>query len=388
MARFRKREPVACGTCGAPLDLEDGAKEARCRFCGETTRFDARSRPPGVPTNRLPLLLVAVVAFTSLSGIASFLLLMKPGTTAASTPVAVPAPAPTPTPTPAAPAPVAPTPVPEETPAPSAAPEASLDVEHGPLTLVWKASVRSSVGKVFRPGTPCTLTAHVTSDGNRVHHDLVSLQCGGEILYDSTVPLEGMSSNHFGLGEEPLIAQAGVYEYALDAEDVGSRSGPRAQLTVNTQEKAAEAFRDSAPSYHVYLAIERDSQTRKGKPLFKETIPAFAGVVKRKAKVVQRSGSVPFSASSCDVVISPAYAEGDTCRVLVTCGGKVMYGAGTSGYAHCLVANGAPTSFVDARPTASGSDPELSIDLVAGTGTLGDTTKSGVTYSVQFSLSP
>jgi hypothetical protein len=206
------------------------------------------------------------------------------------------------------------------------------------------------------------------------------------VLYDSSVPLNGMANMSFGLAERPISGQVNVFDYAVSLEDVGTRSAPKAQITVDSKRQMMEAFRDSMPSYRVSAAIETFTHPRSGLPLFKDTVPAFDQVVVAKAKITSRSGAVPFGGGSCDLKISPAYAQGDTCRVTLSCGGKIMYGAGDSGYNHCLVQDRHPTSFVDAEPTPTDTDPELQADLVAGTGSLSDTTTSGATYLVAFTV--
>jgi hypothetical protein len=44
------------------------------------------------------------------------------------------------------------------------------------------------------------------------------------------------------------------------------------------------------------------------------------------------------------------------------------------------------TGFVDPNPTPKDGDPELAVDLAAGTATLGDTSKTGAKYTVSFTL--
>jgi hypothetical protein len=206
------------------------------------------------------------------------------------------------------------------------------------------------------------------------------------MLYDSSVPLNGMASESFGLDETPSAGQVGVFRYQMRAEDVGPRSAPRAQITLNTDEHVVEAFRDTAPSFRVRATVDASTAERKARPITADGVPPFDQVVTRKAKVTAKSGSVPFGASSCELVISPGYGKGHNCRATLTCGGQIAYGSGTQGFDDCSLADGKPVAFVDAYPTPSDGDPEINCDLEAGTLTLGDTSKSGTTYSVSFSL--
>jgi hypothetical protein len=172
----------------------------------------------------------------------------------------------------------------------------------------------------------------------------------------------------------------------IEAQDVGTRSGPKAQLSANSRAGVVEVFRDTAPSFRVQAVIERSSQVREGRPLFTKTVPPFTHLVTRHASVVSKSGRVPFSGSRCTLVISPAYAEGNTCRVTLRCQNKLVYGAATQGYNHCLMEAGEPASFVDSNPTPASGDPQLQADLKESTATLSDAQPNGSSYLVQFAL--
>jgi hypothetical protein len=206
------------------------------------------------------------------------------------------------------------------------------------------------------------------------------------VLYDSSLPLEGMSSHRFGVGEQPVSGEVSHFDYVIEAQDVGTRSGPKAQISANSRAGVVEVFRDTAPSFRVQAVIERSSPVREGRPLFTKTAPPFQEVVTRQASVVSRSGRAPFGGSRCTLVISPAYAEGHTCRVTLRCQNRLVYGAATQGYNHCLLDGGEPVSFVDPNPTPASGDPQLQADLKENTATLSDAQPNGSSYLVQFSL--
>jgi hypothetical protein len=148
----------------------------------------------------------------------------------------------------------------------AATPEAP-EVEQERVTLTWAARVRSSTGAAPAAGAPCTLTAVVANALDGPHEDRLTLQCQGRVLYDSSVPLEGMANANFGLREEPVAGQALAFVYALEADDIGTRSGPRAQISLRTADGVLEAFRDTAPSYRVKASIDRTSAVRHGQSL-------------------------------------------------------------------------------------------------------------------------
>jgi hypothetical protein len=206
------------------------------------------------------------------------------------------------------------------------------------------------------------------------------------MLYDSSVPLNGAASTTFGLDEEPQAGVVGVFRYFLKSQDVGARTGSRAQIAIDTRKRDVTAFRDAAPAFHVQASIDELTAERRGRPITAASVPPFGDVVSRKARVTAKSGAVPFTTSSCEMLISPGYNQTYTCRVLLTCDGHLAYGGGTEGFDRCTLPAGEPVSFADVKPTPVDGDPELTCDLGAGTCTLGDTTKSGATYSVTFAL--
>jgi hypothetical protein len=263
------------------------------------------------------------------------------------------------------------------------------DLETSPVTLTWKGKLTASSGSAPPVGSPCTLTTTVRSRPTGMpSYDRLTLECRGDMLYDSNVPLSGASSYTFGIDEEPQAGVVDVFRYFLKSQDVGARTGARAQITVDTRKHDVTAFRDAAPTFHVQATVDELTAERRGRPITAGSVPPFGNVVSRMAKVLTRSGPVPFVASSCEMLVSPGYAATYTCRVVLTCGGKVVYGEGTEGFDKCTLPAGQPVSFADVKPTPVDGDPELACDLGAGTCTLGDTTKSGATYSVTLALAP
>ena len=234
------------------------------------------------------------------------------------------------------------------------------------------------------------MTASLGSSHHRIHEDLLTLRCKGTLLYDSSVAPNGTADTSFGLAEMPVSSQTGSFVYSMSAQDLGPRSGPRAQIAVETADGQAEAFRDALPSFRVVVSVDRTSAARRGRPLREENVPPFTQIATRTAKVVTRSGAVPFAVSTCTLRISPGHNVKQNCRVNLSCGGQEVYGAGTAGttgFNDCVLAAGAPVSFEDPNPTPTDDDPMLKADLAAGTATLGDKLASGATYSVAFTLS-
>jgi hypothetical protein len=382
-------QALSCPNCGAPVDAPTSPDQrvVRCTFCLRT--FEVGAAPlPSLPRSGPSLAVLVGVALVAVLGLGAVAFLALRGRRPPEALPPLPAPA-------VAPAVVATTPAPGTTPpaappTPRAAdsPAAAPAVEPGPVTLTWKGRLTSSTGDAPPAGAPCTLTATVSSRGSgKAHQDLLTLQCQGRMLYDSSVPLNGMSNSSFGIDETPTAGEIGVFRYQMRAEDVGPRSAPRAQITLSTPDHVLEAFRDTLPSFRVRASIDVFSAERRALPVSADSVPPFDAVVARKARVTGRTGAPPFAAATCDLRVSPAYRTGHNCRVVLTCGGRAVYGGVAGGFDDCALVDGRPVSFVDAYPTPTDGDPELNCDLQAGAATLGDTSKAGASYSVTFALS-
>jgi hypothetical protein len=363
---------LTCPSCGGALTPPDlpGQQILRCSVCmrGCDVGALAQASPGGAP-GRVPpaLIITAGVGLLMVIGAVAFLATRDSDAAPKSAPSSAPA------------ASTVSSTAPSQTPAP--------DLEISPVTLTWKGKLTASSGSAPAVGSPCTLTTTVRSRPTGMpSYDRLTLECRGDMLYDSSVPLSGAASYTFGLDEEPQAGVVGVFRYLLKSQDVGARTGSRAQITVDTRKHDVTAFRDAVPAFHVQATVDELTAERRGRPITAASVPPFGDVVSRKARVTTKSGAVPFAASSCEMLISPGYNQTYTCRVVLTCDGRIAYGAGTEGFDKCTLSGGQPVSFADVKPTPVDGDPELTCDLGAGTCTLGDTTKSGATYSVTFAL--
>jgi hypothetical protein len=253
------------------------------------------------------------------------------------------------------------------------------------VTLTWKARLTSSTGAAPGAGTACVLSATVASRGTpSAHEDLLTFTCQGKTLYDSSVPLNGMSNSSFGVDEIPTTGRHGVFRYMLRANDLGSRSGSRAQITLDTSVGAVEAFRETVPTYRVKATVDAYSAERSGRPI---TALPFESVVQRKAKVTTKTGKAPFAATTCDLSVVPVSSGKHNCRVAFTCGGASVYGKPGGGFGDCATRDGEATGFLDEKQTPVDGDPALQCDFDAATAVLSDTKSDGSTYEVDFALS-
>lgn len=106
-------------------------------------------------------------------------------------------------------------------------------------------------------------------------------------------------------------------------------------------------------------------------------------------RVRESVGSAPVQPDAqCTVVVhrDPDFPDVTyNCRVVVTCGGTVLYGTGSTGYIFCSVIDGAPATGLDASGSNSGQgeDPMLRLDLPAGEVQVSDDTGWSITIDVE-----
>ena len=372
-----------CERCGAPATLEDEATSFTCEYCNTVTEVARTPEPPSRSDSKgkTPTWPFAVAGFVLVVLGISYSVSMD--RIAAKAEARVPAPVPVPVPSPVPVPPQVAAPVPQVT--HPAGPDPKL-VELDPVVLTWTGKVRSSSGDGPRNGAPCTFTvkAHRDPGSDRAREDFSVLSCGGKVLYDSQQPLNGMSSHRFGLNEMPVADEVSVFQYAVVLDDTGNRSGDRNQISLESPKGLGEAVRDGLGSFRVSVTIDALSAVRRGKPLFDDSLPPFAEVVRRKARVVSATGAKPFAGSVCDFSLSPGDKE-HNCRAKLTCAGKVLLGSGTAGFQNCTLAGGKPVSLLDAYPTDKDHDPELNVNLETASLVLADSTARS-SYTVTFKL--
>ena len=260
-------------------------------------------------------------------------------------------------------------------------------VENGPVTLTWTGTVKQSTGKAPAIGTSCTMTADftVTSEYQPSKRHVV-VTCGSASLYDSNASLNGSSHNEFKLGEWAVGGKVSVFDYDLDASDVGTRTGARNQMTVATSDHELIVFREIAPTFRVTINIPNGEVRREGKPVWESEIPPFRQLVTAKATMDTSSGTLPFTGKTCDVVFGPGSAT-HNCRVQVTCGGKLIFGLRHSGFESCFMRDDLPFRVIDSEPTPTDHDPILSVDTSDKTMSMSDKNDAGTqTYSATFHL--
>jgi len=114
------------------------------------------------------------------------------------------------------------------------------------------------------------------------------------------------------------------------------------------------------------------------------THPGFAAVA-HTGTVTAAGGLVGVTPEqSCSLRVSPVPRGTFNCRLLLTCGARVVYGDGVMGYAHCALIDGVPVRATDTHTTGEEGDPALALDLQRGALHLWDDTPGAVTLDVAF----
>jgi len=111
--------------------------------------------------------------------------------------------------------------------------------------------------------------------------------------------------------------------------------------------------------------------------------PPATKLATRKALVTSSTGTLPFTDKTCTLDVFQL--KPGSCRALVTCGDKRVYGSATS-HIDCDASGTDVHSLEDPDPTYVDYDPILHADFHKGTATLADETRAGQTYAVEFRL--
>ncbi|WP_437599564.1 hypothetical protein WMF28_42755 [Sorangium sp. So ce590] len=324
------------------------------------------------PRRSLAVPILAMLAGLGLCAMVAGYALMRPASDAI---VDVPGPVPA---VPAEPVPAPPSPAP-------APPEPAASAPERPLrraTATWSAAVTRATGLPLAAGARCTVEAELTSSGDDIRVPSLEVVCGGKPIYRSRDPLNGMSMFSSGV-EEDSGAEPGTQVYALSYEDKGSRAGDRAEVSLDSIRKAGAVWRDSAPAYRVELMLAYQSPPVAGEPLLDVTRMAL----RRSGRVTESTGPSPAKAGSrCALQVSPL-PRGGKCLTRLACGGRVLYGAGTTGVSECTVEGDQVVRVHDGNTTPNGGDPAFDLDVATGRVTVKDDV-GGATWTVGVKLDP
>lgn len=237
----------------------------------------------------------------------------------------------------------------------------------------WNATVKSIQGSGPPAGASCKILAELSGNGSGAGVSDLEVVCGTRFLYRSTDPFSGVSNNGNNVGESAGKA-AGTQRYTLMLQDQGTRSG-RAQISLDTAQRSGVIWSDNVPTFRVELAMEAESLPVTGEPLIdpENRVERLSEAVVRTGTASKLEGTPGVTpGAQCTVDVSPVTSGDQNCRVRVRCGGKLLYGDGTSGYNKCTVKEGRIGRLSDPRPSSQDSDPILDMDLSENTVVVSD----------------
>ena len=261
------------------------------------------------------------------------------------------------------------------TPAPSAStrattpPAARPVAAGGTTTRVWGARVLA--GGSLPAGTGCEVSATFGHEAERAVDVNLVAACGGEVLYRSTPERAPGREQRSRVTEEPG-SRDGAFRYALIHEEHGARTGPRTQIALASYERRGMVWRETMPPFRVELDLDELSDERAGEPWFSATAAAqvkFRAPVVRRGHVAATSGPTHVESDApCELRIRPMWvAPSYDCRLHVACGAVTLYGLKASGFGTCGVSAGRVATARDDEPSAADGDPQIAVDLAAGT---------------------
>ena len=233
-----------------------------------------------------------------------------------------------------------------------------------PLERVRLAGVVRSVDGVegLEAGAGCVVDHGLSEPGIASLQVRCGTPTGVVTVFDGSEATEAgivQSSDQTMEGTPPLTGVVRSMEVGL----TGQWSGPQAQIQVQPGLHSARVWRAGIGARDVLLHLESFAGST-GEPTGASAMPASValGTVARLA----RRGPVPAALGEleddCVLRSEPALGEPLNVRLLVTCGPRILYGAGNSGWNRTSAVGGVlgPVEDVDMSPTDT--DPALSYD--------------------------
>jgi len=264
----------------------------------------------GRPASSRARPLVAMVVGVSLVGLLGSYLMLGTGAPRPPPVVVVTPPTPTPTPT-SIPRPVA-----------TAAPTIPLERIPQPArstTARWFAKVSRAEGVALGGDATCTVEAKISTTGTNALVDTLTVQCGALALYRSTDALNGMSQSS-DAARELLGPTDDQSTFSLAYRDLGTRTGDRAQIDLDTSHRQASIFRETIPRSRVDLVLATASTPA----------PSLAGPAQRlrhAMKVTSTSGAAPVKEGAACVLRAMPTGQQAACAAEVRCGTTVLWPA-------------------------------------------------------------
>ncbi len=258
----------------------------------------------------------------------------------------------------------------------------SAEGEHSVATR-WTAKVKKATGINLAVGSMCRIEGDFSAHGGVVTASEVEVWCGDKLVYE-----KGNYANRTPmLSVDEYQADESTEGYHLDLEDTTRDSyDKRTQASIDTGARVAVLWRDTNTSFRLELDVNPTSVTSENaESLFGANIPraSFPRTARAGQVVATNGASGVANGARCTVEVMPASPRsGWSCRALVRCGDKAIYGEQRTGYGDCS-GSGDSLQMHDRGYTMTDGDPKIDADMGKGIVNLSDNDTSNWNLTIK-----
>lgn len=245
------------------------------------------------------------------------------------------------------------------------------------------AIVTSSVGRPELPvGSGCVVDTQLTDA------DVTSLRvrCLDVIVYDPSWEV-GMAMTMSSSGARRRETAAGDV-YLVEYSDVGQRSGPRPQLSFDSQRSTLRVWSEGVSPFDLRFAVDERGLVDEPREVATQAPHARWRL---EARVRTSEGRLPFTERACELAFFPEGLGGTFGgRAQLRCGDVIVYGTGTTGYLRTETVIEGAQAYPRANDTGVSSednDPSALLDLAGDSLRVADATAAGA-WEASFALRP
>jgi hypothetical protein len=184
-------------------------------------------------------------------------------------------------------------------------------------TARWSAKVSRADGLALASGAACTIETTITAKGTNSTVSELAILCGSQKLYRSSDSLNGMSQ-HKDDAREKLGPSDDKSSFTLAYRDIGTRSGERTQVDLDTNARQGVVYRETIPRFRVELSIPTTSTV--GTPL-----SGPSERLRRAGKIADVSGAAPVKQGASCVLRAMSTGNDEDCVAEVACGATVLW---------------------------------------------------------------
>lgn len=181
----------------------------------------------------------------------------------------------------------------------------------------WTAKVSRAEGLPLAPGSACTVTAIVSTRDTNAIVNALTVECGAQSLYRSSDRLNGMSQSSND-AREVMGPTDEKSTFTLAYRDIGTRTGERTQIDLDSTKHQASVFRETIPRFRVDLSLPATSLPG----------PSLSGReqrLHRTGKVSHVTGAAPVKEGASCVLRAMATGKRSECTAEVACGTSILW---------------------------------------------------------------